>query len=201
VADLLGFSRQTDSAKREMCFNNSVMEAVSLVRHTFKLDRVRIVTELDDRFPVIFGDPEKLKQVWINLLNNSRDAMLQRGGTIVIRTRLDSPKGIVSLWVADTGEGIPADKLGNVFDPFYSTKPVGRGTGLGLSVSFGIIEDHGGQIAVTSPVPAGFNFPLVEEGEERGPGTLFEVNLPLDHTDSGETSRVNKPETGVTGKE
>jgi len=200
VADLLGFSRQTDSAKREMCFNNSVMEAVSLVRHTFKLDRVEIVTELDDRFPVIYGDPEKLKQVWINLLNNSRDAMLKRGGTIVIRTRLASPSGIVSLWVADTGEGIPADKLGNIFDPFYSTKPVGRGTGLGLSVSFGIIKDHGGQILVTSPVPAGFNFPLTAEGEDRGPGTLFEVDLPLDHADSGD-AKANKPETGVTGTE
>ncbi|MDD3311252.1 ATP-binding protein [Pseudodesulfovibrio sp.] len=201
VADLLGFSRQTDSAKREMCFNNSVMEAVSLVRHTFKLDRVEIVTELDDRFPVIYGDPEKLKQVWINLLNNSRDAMLRRGGAIVIRTRLDSPSGIVSLWVADTGEGIPADKLGKIFDPFYSTKPVGRGTGLGLSVSFGIIEDHGGQIMATSPVPASFNFPLSAEGEERGPGTLFEVDLPLDHADTGENTKANKPETGVTGNE
>jgi len=202
VADLLGFSRQTDSAKREMCFNNSVMEAVSLVRHTLKLDRVEIITELDDRFPVIYGDPEKLKQVWINLLNNSRDAMLARGGAIVIRTRLDTPAGIVSLWVADTGEGIPAEKLGKIFDPFYSTKPVGRGTGLGLSVSFGIIEDHGGQISAVSPVPASFNFPPNRLGEGGGPGTLFQVDLPLDHADEPERkSKARTPETGVTGNE
>ncbi|MEF2232327.1 MAG: ATP-binding protein [Pseudodesulfovibrio sp.] len=202
VADLLGFSRQTDSAKREMCFNNSVMEAVSLVRHTFKLDRVEILTELDDRFPIIYGDPEKLKQVWINLLNNSRDAMQRRGGSIVIRTRLDTPAGIVSLWVADTGEGIPAEKLGKIFDPFYSTKPVGRGTGLGLSVSFGIIEDHGGQILATSPVPVSFNFPAHAGTEEDGPGALFEVDLPLDHADEPETKpKARKPETGVTGNE
>ena len=203
VADLLGFSRQTDSAKREMCFNNSVMEAVSLVRHTFKLDRVEIITELDDRFPVIYGDPEKLKQVWINLLNNSRDAMQRGGGTIVIRTRLDTPAGIVSLWVADTGEGIPPEKLGKIFDPFYSTKPVGRGTGLGLSVSFGIIEDHGGQILATSPVPPGLNFPLRGQGAENaGPGTVFEVDLPLDHAEEPERKpKARKPETGVTGNE
>ncbi|WP_419784864.1 ATP-binding protein [Pseudodesulfovibrio sp.] len=201
VADLLGFSRQTDSAKREMCFNNSVMEAVSLVRHTFKLDRVEIVTELDDRFPVIYGDPEKLKQVWINLLNNSRDAMLARGGIIVIRTRLDTPNGIVSLWVADTGEGIPADKLSRIFDPFYSTKPVGRGTGLGLSVSFGIIEDHDGRILATSPVPSSFNFPADPEGRDWGPGTVFEVNLPLDHADSAAIIATNELRTGVTGNE
>jgi PAS domain S-box len=180
VADLLGFSRQTHSAKREMCFNNSVMEAVSLVRHTFELDHVDIVTELDDRFPIIYGDPEKLKQVLINLLTNSRDAMPD-GGLIVVRTRLDSPKGIVSVWVADSGEGIPADVLKKIFDPFYSTKPVGRGTGLGLSVSFGIIEDHGGEILATSPVPEDFKFPPLPPGRKGGPGTLFEVNLPLDH--------------------
>jgi PAS domain S-box-containing protein len=185
VADLLGFSRQTHSAKREMCFNNSVMEAVSLVRHTFELDHVDIITELDDRFPIIYGDPEKLKQVWINLLTNSRDAMTESGGAIVIRTRLDTPRGRVSLWVADNGEGIKADVLKKIFDPFYSTKPVGRGTGLGLSVSFGIIEDHGGDIHAVSPVPKEFNFPVMPEDRPGGPGTLFEVNLPLDHGGDG----------------
>ncbi|BCS88028.1 ATP-binding protein [Pseudodesulfovibrio sediminis] len=179
VADLLGFSRQTESAKREMCFNNSVLEAVSLVRHTFEMDQVEILTEMDDRYPVIYGDPEKLKQVWINLLTNARDAMNGNGGTILIRTRLDSPAGIVSVWVADSGEGISQDALEKIFDPFYSTKAVGQGTGLGLSVSFGIIEDHGGEIQVESPVPEDFGFPEIEG--ERVQGTIFEVTLPLDH--------------------
>lgn len=181
VADLLGFSRQSHSAKREMCFNNSVMEAVSLVRHTFELNRVEIITELDDRFPIIYGDPEKLKQVWINLLNNSHDA-ISKGGTIVIRTRLDTPRSVVTLWVADSGEGIDQDQLKNIFDPFYSTKAVGQGTGLGLSVSFGIIEDHNGHIYATSPVPAGLDFPGIHR-DGGGPGTVFEVVLPLDHSD------------------
>jgi signal transduction histidine kinase len=152
---------------------------VTLVRHTFELDHVEIVTQLDDRFPIIYGDPEKLKQVWINLLTNSRDAM-PGGGVIVIRTRLDTPRGIVSLWVADSGEGIRDDALKKIFDPFYSTKPVGRGTGLGLSVSFGIIEDHDGEIHAESPVSGEFDFPY-PAGRESGPGTVFEVNLPLDH--------------------
>ena len=191
VADLLGFSRQTHSAKREMCFNNSVMEAVSLVRHTFQMDHVEIITELDDRFPVIYGDPEKLKQVWINLLTNGRDACGEDGGTIVIRTLLDTPGGIVSLWLADNGHGIAGDHLKNIFDPFYSTKPVGLGTGLGLSVSFGIIEDHDGHIFAASPVPADFNFPDV--AGPSGPGTLFEVNLPLDHS-------VDEPSVQVSEK-
>jgi signal transduction histidine kinase len=189
VADLLGFSRQTQSAKREMCFNNSVMEAVSLVRHTLELDKVEIVTQLDDRYPIIYGDPEKLKQVWINLLTNARDAMVGQGGTILIRTRLDTPGGIVSLWVADSGSGIAEDALKNIFDPFYSTKAVDKGTGLGLSVSFGIIEDHGGDIRAESPVPEDFGFPSSKMGAEGG-GTVFEVNLPLDHqADGGEPEK------------
>jgi len=190
VSDLLGFSRQTQSAKREMCFNNSVMEAVSLVRHTFSLAHVSIVTELDDRFPIIYGDPEKLKQVWINLLNNAHDAMPD-GGVIVLRTCLDTPEGKVSAWVADGGGGISSDNLKKIFDPFYSTKPVGMGTGLGLSVSFGIIEDHGGDIRVLSPVPSDVLFPSMPEGVSRGPSALFEVNLPLDHQDveSGESQK------------
>lgn len=182
VADLLGFSRQTESAKREMCFNNSVLEAVSLVRHTFELDKVEIVTDMDDRYPVIYGDPEKLKQVWINLLNNSRDAMGGKGGTILIRTKLDTPGGIVSVWVADNGEGISNDAMEKIFDPFYSTKSVEQGTGLGLSVSFGIIEDHDGDIRADSPVPEGFGFPEDVPGGN-GAGTVFEVTLPLDHSE------------------
>jgi PAS domain S-box-containing protein len=189
VADLLGFSRQTQSAKREMCFNNSVMEAVSLVRHTLELDKVEIITQLDDRYPIIYGDPEKLKQVWINLLTNARDAMAGQGGTILIRTRLDTPVGIVSLWVADNGSGIAEDGLKKIFDPFYSTKAVDKGTGLGLSVSFGIIEDHGGDIRAVSPVPEDFGFAQAREGVEGG-GTVFEVNLPLDHqADGGEPEK------------
>lgn len=185
VADLLGFSRQAQSAKREMCFNNSVMEAVTLVRHTFSLDHVSIVTELDDRFPVIYGDPEKLKQVWINLLTNAHDAMPE-GGVIVIRTRLDTPRGTVLFSVADCGEGISQDNLKKIFDPFYSTKPVGMGTGLGLSVSFGIIEDHDGDIQAISPVPDDFMFPRSTGDIPHGPGTVFKITLPLDHQ-TGET--------------
>lgn len=181
VSDLLGFSRQTESAKREMCFNNSVLEAVSLVKHTFSLDRVEIVTQPDDRFPIIYGDPEKLKQVWINLLNNAKDAMNGQGGTILVRTILNTPKGIVTLQVADSGSGIPEADLKKIFDPFFSTKAVGKGTGLGLSVSFGIIEDHEGSIDVKSPLPPYFKFPKPEGEIPMGPGTVFIVDLPLDH--------------------
>ncbi|WP_176629276.1 ATP-binding protein [Desulfolutivibrio sulfodismutans] len=190
VADLLGFSRQTDSAKLEMCFNNSLMEAISLVRHTFGLDKVYIMTDLDERMPIIYGDPEKLKQVWINLLTNARDAMIEGGGLLLVRSRLDSPAQKVTAWFADTGSGIDSGNLQKIFDPFFTTKPVGQGTGLGLSVSFGIIEDHDGSITAQSPVPKGFFNQDAVEAPGRGPGTVFVVDLPLDHAETLEADHA-----------
>jgi two-component system, NtrC family, sensor kinase len=183
VADLLGFSRQAESAKIEMCFNNSLMEAVTLVRHAFSLDMTEIATDLDERMPIIYGDPEKLKQVWINLLANARDAMGGRGGTLLVRSRLFAKEQKVMAWFADTGPGIQAGNQSRIFDPFFTTKPVGQGTGLGLSVSFGIIKDHGGSISVQSPVPEGF-FDALDPGEKAGPGSVFIVDLPLDHEET-----------------
>ncbi|GAB7079923.1 ATP-binding protein [Megalodesulfovibrio paquesii] len=183
VADLLGFSRQAASAKMEMCFNNSLMEAVTLVRHTFLLDKVEIQTRLDDRLPIIYGDPEKLKQVWINLLNNARDAM-PCGGLLRVSSRLESERGVVIATFSDTGDGIAPENLPRIFDPFFSTKGVGQGTGLGLSVSFGIIKDHGGAISVLSPAPE-FSADARAGAlpEAAGPGSQFIIELPLDHSD------------------
>lgn len=179
VSDLLGFSRQTQSQKKEMCFNNSIMEVVSLVRHTFSLENVTILADLDDRLPVIYGAPEKLKQVWMNLLHNASGAM-PGGGLIKVRTRLDIVNMTVTAWFADTGIGIPEPNLQQIFDPFFSTKPVGKGTGLGLSVSFGIIEDHEGFIEAHSPLPPGFIDEDMPQGAVRGPGSVFRVVLPLE---------------------
>lgn len=180
VADLLGFSRQSVSEKQEMCFNNSIMEAVTLVRHTFEMEQVRIVTVLDERMPIIYGDPEKLKQIWINLLNNARDAMPE-GGIIRVATSLNTAARNVTAYFSDTGPGIDSEHLKKVFDPFFSTKGVGQGTGLGLSVSFGIVEDHGGNITVVSPVPDEYR-PETDKGVPAGPGALFTVDLPLDNS-------------------
>ncbi|UZP66103.1 ATP-binding protein [Desulfovibrio mangrovi] len=183
VADLLGFSRQTGSEKKEMCFNNSIMEVVQLIRHAFKLDNVDIITDLDDRFPIIFGDPEKLKQVWINLLSNAAEAMENGGGIIKVVTRLDVQSFTISATFMDSGSGIRPEDRSAIFDPFFSTKPVGKGTGLGLSVSFGIIEDHQGTIEVMSPLPVGMIDRDMLEKVPHGPGTAFIVTLPLESSD------------------
>jgi len=191
VADLLGFSRQAASAKMGVCFNNSILEAVALVRHTFELDHVEIVTDLDDRYPIIHGDPEKLKQVWINLLTNSRDAM-PRGGAVLVVSRLERDRGVVSVVFSDTGEGVPPENLARLFEPFFSTKAVGEGTGLGLAVSFGIIQDHGGTIAAQSPA-AWDAWSKDHIMERAGPGTRFIIELPLDHSDRDDFERPGQP--------
>jgi len=176
VSDLLGFSRQHESSMGDMDLNASVREVVSLVRHTFGLEKVGLELDLDEALPLITGDREKLNQVWMNLLNNARDAM-PGGGTIRIRTWRREPGGWLAVSVADTGTGISPEHLGKVFDPFFSTKGVGLGTGLGLSVSFGIVHNHGGTIEAESPAPAGFR--PVDTDAAGGPGTVFHVLLPL----------------------
>ncbi|WP_432735730.1 ATP-binding protein [Maridesulfovibrio sp. FT414] len=192
VADLLGFSRQTESEKITMCFNNSIMEVVQLVSHTFKLEKIEISTSLDDRYPIIHGDPEKLKQVWLNLLSNAMEAVIEAGaekGGIHISTSLDTSAMTITAIFADTGYGVAQKDLGAIFDPFFSTKPVGKGTGLGLSVSFGIIKDHGGTIEVLSPLP----IPVRREfglPENSGPGTMFTVVLPLDEISSEDENSI-----------
>ena len=187
VADLLGFSRQHESSMVPMDVGESVRDVASLVRHTFGLEKIALELDLDEGLPAIIGDREKMGQVWMNLLNNARDAM-RGGGAIRIRTRLREAEGVLAVSVADSGTGIPPEHLGKVFDPFFSTKGVGEGTGLGLSVSFGIVQNHGGTIEAQSPAPAEFR-PSRAGGPDGGngpdgigpgrAGTVFHVLLPL----------------------
>jgi PAS domain S-box-containing protein len=173
VADLLGFSRQHESSMRQMDLNESVREVASLVRHTFGLERVDIALDLAEGLPGVVGDREKLGQVWMNLLNNARDAM-PGGGTIRVSSRLR--QGFIELCVADSGQGISPEHLSKIFDPFFSTKSTG--TGLGLSVSFGIVENHGGRIEAESPAPAEVRPRRYGAEGADGPGAAFRVLLP-----------------------
>ena len=180
VADLLKFSRQTETAKSEMSINNSLLETIVLVEHTFSLNNVSIQTDLDDKEKYIIGDPDKLKQVWLNLLNNAKDAMLQ-GGVILVRSEVDTEKDMMVISIADTGPGISEKNMKKIFDPFFTTKSVGKGTGLGLSVSFGIIKDHKGRIRAQSPLPDDLRMGEIIGNRQKAPGTVFVVEIPVAH--------------------
>lgn len=178
VSDLLSFSRQIESQKTEMDLNESILEVVHLVRHTFKQHWVDIELDLEPDLPVIVADKERLKQVWINLLNNAFDSIGEEG-TIRIMTRLCPQKRRVLVVVADTGGGISAEDRSKIFDPFFTTKAPGAGTGLGLSVSFGIIQDHHGSITAYSPAGLALRPPRWEKSKPPGPGSMFVVELPV----------------------
>lgn len=182
VADLLGFSRHSHSVSEAVDVNASIEEVIKLVEHVFFLNRIRILHAWDAKVPPLTGDRERLKQVWLNLLNNGADAIGQ-DGVIYVQSRLcDNPRRL-EVSVADTGKGVEKEHLGKIFDPFFTTKEVGKGTGLGLSVSFGIIKEHGGRISALSPPPSHYLPEDFQRTEQFGPGTVFIVELPLDRSE------------------
>jgi PAS domain S-box-containing protein len=181
VSDLLEFSRDAKSTVAPLDLNQSIKEVITVVEHIYRLDRITIEQEHDSLLPLYSGDKEKLKQVFINLLNNARNA-IGTDGTIHITTRFDKLNRKIRVYVADTGCGIAADKIDRIFDPFFTTKSVAEGTGLGLSVSFGIIREHGGKIEAESPpspsIQAEIGVP------ERG--TVFIISLPAESSAASE---------------
>jgi PAS domain S-box-containing protein len=173
VSDLLKFSRRTESNIVSLDVNKSIEETVLVVEHTFKLNRVTINRNYASGLPAIKGDKEKLKQVFVNLLGNAHDA-IGTDGTITINTSLDDETSEVVILLADTGCGISPNIIKRIFDPFYTTKQVDRGTGLGLSVTFGIINEHGGSIEVESPPSI-----EIDDGPENFYNTVFIIRLPV----------------------
>jgi two-component system NtrC family sensor kinase len=161
VQGLLDFARERPVAKVQLDVNAVIQRMVRLVENQKEMRRVHIEQEYAEDLPDILGDANQLQQVLLNLFLNAAAAMPQ-GGTLNVTTRVDDSD--VTIVVADDGCGIEREHLDQIFDPFFTTKPVGQGTGLGLSVSYGIIEQHGGSIEVDS---------------EPGRGSTFTIRLPI----------------------
>jgi len=157
VNNLLNFSRTGGTAPVEVDLNFVLEETLTLVQHPFKTAQVNVVKNYAERLPVILGSTTRLQQVFLNLFMNARDAM-PGGGMLEVRT--GARNGSVEIEVTDTGAGIPPEHLHRIFDPFFTTKATGRGTGLGLSVSYGIIKEHAGKVDVRSTPGKGTSFRL-----------------------------------------
>jgi PAS domain S-box-containing protein len=185
VSDLLRFSRHTESRMAPLDINRVIEEALTVVEHTFGLERVRVERGLAADVPRVVGDEEKLKQAVVNLLNNAFDA-IGADGLITVRTSFEAESGEVLISISDTGQGIPPEHMSKIFDPFFTTKGVGKGTGLGLSVTFGIVKDHGGRIEAASPPPPDPAREMGKHGGDvsSGKGTVFTVHLPAERREA-----------------
>src|SRR5256885_1360085 len=155
VNNLLNFSRTGAPEAADIDVNRVVEETLSLVTHPLKASHIQVVKQLGETLPAVRGSANKLQQVFLNLFLNARDAM-PSGGMLEVRTAAHN--GSVEIEVADTGGGIAREDIHRIFDPFFTTKASGRGTGLGLSVSYGIIKEHAGKIDVRSTPGKGTSF-------------------------------------------
>jgi PAS domain S-box-containing protein len=159
VNHLREFSRQTESDFQALNINLPIENALMLTGQQLLNHHITITKKLSEDLPKIAGDSNQLEQVFLNLISNARDAMETVSGPkeLTIHSYLSNehPSPMVAVSFQDTGEGIPEEILSKVLEPFFSTKQVGRGTGLGLSLCFGIVEAHGGRIGITSQVGVG----------------------------------------------
>jgi signal transduction histidine kinase len=159
--DMMDFARVRPAARAAIDVNQVLETSLRLASFDKAFQRLELRKSFDEDLPEIFADADQLQQVFLNLLLNARDAMPD-GGEIFLKTQ--RANGEVHIEIADTGAGIDAENLKKVFDPFFSTKPTGKGTGLGLAVCYGIVTAHGGRIEVAS----------------NGKGTSFIVALPTE---------------------
>jgi signal transduction histidine kinase len=159
IGALLEFSRTRRPEVRDTDLNQLAEKAADLVGHQIKLKQVRLAVALEADLPHVTADDAQLRQALLALLINALDATAS-GGQISLATAR-APDDRVALTVSDTGVGIPQDQLGKIFTPFFTTKPVGQGTGLGLSACHGIVTSHGGEIRVESEVGVGTQVTLL----------------------------------------
>jgi two-component system NtrC family sensor kinase len=162
VKGLLDFSRSERPELEPVSIVTVIDDTLKLVRNQLMLSGIQVDKEISPEVPPISGDRKSLQQVFLNLFINAIQAMSD-GGQLIIRVWSDRDQWL-HVDVKDTGQGIDPEHLPHIFDPFFTTKEVGRGTGLGLSVTYGIIEKHGGHIEVHS---------------KKGEGALFSIVLPV----------------------
>ena len=162
IENLLKFARQEQVEFGAVDIRQVVADALAIVDHQLGINSIRIEQELEPGIPNCRGNANQLQQVLMNLMINAQQAMSGNSGTVKLTAR-GLEQGGVELRVSDTGPGIAKEIRGRIFDPFFTTKPAGQGTGLGLSVTYGIVKEHGGEIRLES-----------EEGE----GTTFIITLP-----------------------
>src|SRR4029079_13562631 len=160
VRNLLTFARKRHTTRAMVDVNQIVRETLALRSYDHTLANITIIEALAAGLPLVFADPHQFQQVLLNLIINAEQAMLAANvlGALLLRSWQDFDNDAVMLEVNDDGPGVPEDVQPKIFDPFFTTKEVGKGTGLGLTVAYAIIQEHGGRITVASEPGAGASF-------------------------------------------
>jgi hypothetical protein len=169
AGNLLNFSRVGNTTEfDELDLNKTLDNTLQLLEIQLRKSNVAIIKNYSDLAPKIYGNGGKLQQVFTNLILNARDAIFD-GGTITLTTKIEDDSIIVE--VTDDGIGIEPENLSKIFDPFFTTKGVGSGTGLGLAVTYGIVQEHAGTIETFSEVGEGttfrLEFPVAQKRRQR----------------------------------
>ena len=159
IKGLLGFARASAAEKALTNINDVLHSSINIVRNKADFFDIKLITDFDPSLLRVKADSSQLQQVFLNMIVNAADAM-EGKGTLTLTTRNipENNQDFIEVEFRDTGPGIPKENLEKLFEPFFTTKPVGKGTGLGLAVSHGIIQEHGGKIAVKTKLNEGSSF-------------------------------------------
>jgi PAS domain S-box-containing protein len=176
IENLLAFARISEKTGTDTNVAEDIQKVINVVVNTLLTKKVELKTDIGRDLPRVRGDGPQLEQVFMNIINNAVAAM-EGGGILTISAH--SSDSTVEISFTDTGPGIPPENMDKIFEPFFTTKKVGEGTGLGLSVSYGILTKFGGDIRVRSKT----------RGEGRESGTTFTVVLPVVSEENRETGR------------
>ncbi|MBN2225945.1 MAG: PAS domain S-box protein [candidate division Zixibacteria bacterium] len=180
VDDMLGFARVTEGFEDTVDISRGIATVVKIIKSTLTNDRINVMVNLPEQLPRVCGDDREYQQVLFNLINNAVAAMEPVGGTLTITAR--EHDHAVSVDISDTGIGIPLEIQSQIFDPFFTTKKVGEGTGLGLSLCYGIVKKYGGNITFSTMAAA--------DKPGQPSGSTFTVTMPVcsaDDSNEGES--------------
>jgi two-component system NtrC family sensor kinase len=161
VHNMLGYARRMEPRLEDVDVNHTINQTVDILENYARSNNIDIQTDLAEDLPIIAGDQAQLQQVVLNLMNNAIDA-IGKDGVISVRTATE--KAEITISITDSGPGIPEHMQKRVFDPFFTTKSAGKGTGLGLWISYSIIEKMGGNLSMQS---------------KEGRGATFTIRLPI----------------------
>ncbi len=167
IENLLKFARQEKVEFNRIDLSQVAEDSAAIVHHQLGTHQIKLKKDITPSLPRIMGNANQIQQVLMNLMINSQQAMKGKPGQVELSTRLADP-GHVEIRVSDNGPGIPREHLDKIFEPFFTTKPAGTGTGLGLSVTYGIIKDHSGEVKVESEPGQGATFIMTFPVNENG---------------------------------